>query len=187
MSFEFSVVRGETVARAVEADLPGCVEVVRGAYLAHHHRQTVNPRSSFLRFPDAPRNRIIALPAHLGGDDGVSGIKWIASYPGNVSAGIPRASAVLLLNRTNDGYPFACVEASIVSAARTAASAVLAAEAMVGRRRVASLGIVGTGLIARYVYRFFAGTGWRAGAVLLHDLDRARADQFAARVCQGEL
>ena len=88
---------------------------------------SVNPQSVFLRFPDRPNARIIGLPSHLSAPWEVSGIKWIASYPDNIRAGLPRASAVLIINSHEHGYPLACLEASIISAARTAASAVLAA------------------------------------------------------------
>ena len=59
----------------------------------------------------------------LRGEPGVAGIKWIGSFPDNVARNVPRASAVLLLNDFETGYPFACLEAAQISAARTAASA----------------------------------------------------------------
>ena len=100
----------------------------------------------------------------------MAGLKWIASYPGNVERGFPRASAVLVLNRYDTGYPFAILESSIISAARTAASAVLAADWLSGRsRRARSLGIVGTGFIARHIYEFLIGTGWAIDEVRLYD------------------
>jgi len=159
---------------------------VRDAYLAHEDRRTVNPSSIFLRFPDRPSARIIALPSHLGHPWQVSGLKWIASYPENTRHGFPRASAVLVLNSNDNGYPFACLEASVISAARTAASAVLAANHLGNRDRQArSLGIVGTGLIARYVYQFLVGTKWEIENVRLYDLARVEAERFGARVCEG--
>jgi N-[(2S)-2-amino-2-carboxyethyl]-L-glutamate dehydrogenase len=153
----FSVISGKTAHRVIHEDLDGCIEVIRAAYATHDRQQTVNPQSVFLRFPDRPNARIIGLPAHISEPVPVSGIKWIASYPDNVKSGFPRASAALLLNSHVHGYPFACIEASVISAARTAASAVLAARALVGGTRVPTLGIIGAGLIARYVYKFLIG------------------------------
>jgi ornithine cyclodeaminase len=139
----------------------------------------VNPPSSFLRFPDRPADRIIALPASLGGRFRVDGLKWISSFPGNVASGLPRASAVLILNDHDTGYPLACLEASIISATRTAALAASAAERLTrGRPRPARIGFIGTGLIARYVHTFLAGTGWTFDEIGLHDLSRESAAGF---------
>ena len=141
--------------------------------------ETVNPPSLFLRFPDRPNARIITLPAHLGGDDAVTGMKWVASFPDNIVQGIPRASAVLLLNHPDTGYPFACVEGSIISAARTAASAALGAFWLNGRRKtVDCLGIIGTGLIARYIFEFMIGAGWQIGRLMIFDARRDYAERF---------
>src|SRR5438552_15630762 len=155
MQFELSIINGKSVLDIIRAHRAECIDVVRNAYLAHAKGQSVNPHSYFLRFPEKPDCRIIALPAFLGDGFGVAGLKWIASYPGNVQRGFPRASAVLVLNSYETGYPFAILESSIISAARTAASAPLAAYWLSGQsRRAPSLGIVGTGFIARYVYEF---------------------------------
>ena len=131
----------------------------------------MNPPSYFLRFPDRPTARIIALPASLGGQVRVDGLKWISSFPDNVAAGIPRASAVLILNDHDTGYPFAVLESSIISATRTAASAALGADRLSrGRTRPSRVGFIGTGLIARYIHTFLAGTGWEFDEIGVHDL-----------------
>src|SRR5262249_25540332 len=92
---------------------------------------------------------------------------------------IPRASAVLVLNRTDTGYPFACLEASIISAARTAASAVMAAQALsAGQRAIGSLGVVGPRPFAPYIYTFLIKLGWKAERVHLFDLDPAESERF---------
>ncbi|MFJ6194947.1 2,3-diaminopropionate biosynthesis protein SbnB [Micromonospora sp. NPDC092111] len=175
-----TVVTAAELAAVIEADRSACLDAVRRCYLVHDEAATALPHSSFLRFPQLPRDRIIALPAYLGGDFDVAGIKWIASFPGNTAHGIPRASAVLLLNDLATGHPYACLEASLISATRTAASAVLGAEELVGGRQVGSVGFVGTGLIAEHVRRFLRDLDWRIGEYRLFDLDPAAAERFAA-------
>jgi 2,3-diaminopropionate biosynthesis protein SbnB len=184
MDFELSIINGKTVFDIVRVHRDECVGIVRDAYLAHDHGQSVNPDSYFLRFPGKPDCRIIALPAYLGDGFDIAGLKWIASYPGNVQRGFPRASAVLVLNNYETGYPFAILESSIISAARTAASAVLAAHWLSGQScRANSLGIVGTGFIARYVYEFLVDTGWTIEEVRLHDRSRVESEKFRNTVC----
>jgi 2,3-diaminopropionate biosynthesis protein SbnB len=187
MKFELSIINGKMVSDVIQSGREACIDVVREAYLAHAEGRTVNPDSYFLRFPDKPDCRIIALPAYIGNGFDVAGLKWIASYPGNITRGFPRASAVLVLNSYDTGYPFAILESSIISAARTAASAVLAAEWLNGRSRAArSLGIVGTGFIARYVYDFLIGTGWTIDEVVLHDVSPDESAKFLTTVCRGD-
>jgi N-[(2S)-2-amino-2-carboxyethyl]-L-glutamate dehydrogenase len=185
VQFEFSIINGKTVFDIIHAHRDECVGIVRDAYLAHADGRSVNPDSYFLRFPEKPNCRIIALPAYLGNGFDVAGLKWIASYPANIQRGFPRASAVLVLNNYETGYPFAILESSIISAARTAASAALAADSLSGQsRRAHSLGIVGTGFIARYVYEFLVDTGWEIEEVRLHDLTPLESEKFRNTACR---
>ncbi|MBL1084167.1 2,3-diaminopropionate biosynthesis protein SbnB [Streptomyces actinomycinicus] len=167
----FAVISGAQVQEALTGHEKELVALVETTYRLHGAGDSVNPPSYFLRFPDRPTARIIALPASLGGSVHVDGVKWISSFPENVSAGLPRASAVLILNDHDTGYPFACLESSVISATRTAASAALAADWLSRTRsRPTRVGFVGTGLIARYIHTFLAGTGWTFDAVGVHDL-----------------
>src|ERR671915_406834 len=187
MHFELSIVNGKTVFDIIRAGRGECIEVVREAYLAHAEGRSVNPDSYFLRFPEKPDCRIIALPAYLGNGFDVAGLKWIASYPGNIQRGFPRASAVLVLNSYETGYPFAILESSIISAARTAASAALAAYWLNGQaRRAHALGIVGTGFIARYVYDFLIETGWSFEEVRLYDKSPIESEKFRTTACRPD-
>ena len=169
----FAVISGSQVQRALAGRESEIVALVEATYRWHAAGESVNPPSYFLRFPDRPTARIIALPASLGGEVHVDGLKWISSFPGNVAAGIPRASAVLILNDRATGYPFAVLESSIISATRTAASAALAADALTRTRgRPTRIGFVGAGLIARYVHTYLTGTGWSFDRIGVYDLVR---------------
>jgi ornithine cyclodeaminase len=175
----FAVISGAQVQEALLGREKQIVELVEAAYQLHGAGASVNPPSYFLRFPDRPAARIIALPASIGGQVRVDGLKWISSFPENVAAGVPRASAVLILNDHDTGYPFACLESSIISATRTAASAALAADWLSrGRGRPNRVGFFGAGLIARYIHTFLAGTGWSFDEIGVHDLSADSAAGF---------
>jgi 2,3-diaminopropionate biosynthesis protein SbnB len=177
--FAFQVMGGQDVRAVIEASRPRIFDRVRQTYLAHHNGETINPNSLFLRFPDKPGARIIALPALVRADRPVAGVKWIGSFPDNVEHNIPRASAVLLLNDFETGYPFACLEAAQISAARTAASAALGAQELHGARAARRVAVIGAGVISRTVLEFFRALDWTVDEVAVHDLEPAYARKAA--------
>jgi 2,3-diaminopropionate biosynthesis protein SbnB len=152
------ILKGDEILSLLRGRELELIEMVRAAYLAHAREESMLPHSVFLRFPRDAKNRIIALPAYLGAEFRVAGIKWIASFPENLAAGIDRASGVMVLNSMETGRPIALLEGSIISAKRTAASAVLAARSLHADSPTA-LGLIGCGLInyeiARFLLRVF--------------------------------
>jgi 2,3-diaminopropionate biosynthesis protein SbnB len=182
--FELSVVSGTAIRGIIAEARPEIVDEVRETYLTHAAGDTVNPDSYFLRFPDRPDSRIIALPARLGGRRQVAGIKWIASFPSNIERNIPRASAVLVLNDAETGYPFAFLEASQISAARTAASAALAAQELTGGRTADRFAVIGGGVIAKTVLDFLAAQGWSIGRLAVYDREPRYARNLAAHAAR---
>lgn len=119
------------------------------------------------------------MPGHLGGAVQKSGIKWISSFPDNRASNLARASAVLILNDATTGYPLACIEASLISATRTAASAALAAEHISPTPFKGTLGIIGTGVIARTTIEWLLFRNWDFSKISLFDVDRNEAERFS--------
>ncbi len=176
---QLGVIGADTIARMITQDMNGVLSRVREAYTALDAGVAVNPPSLFLRPPERPNSRIIALPAHMGRPHLVSGIKWISSYPDNARRNLPRASAVLILNDGETGYPYACLEGAAISAARTAASALLAAEALCGpSKRVGTVGVVGNGVISRTFVRFLLGSGWQVRELVIYDTNSGAQAAF---------
>jgi len=161
------------------------IGVVRAAYETHAAGASSLPNSNFLRFPSAPQNRIIALPAYLGGQFDDAGLKWVSSFPGNLEEGLDRASAVVILNSARTGRPEAIIEGSIISAKRTAASAALAAQHLTHGRMSSPTGLVGCGFINFEIMRFLLAALPESRAFHLFDLDEGRAHKFKQR-CQDK-
>lgn len=184
ISNDLLVLSGPEVRRLLEGREREVMQAVRQAYIAHQAGQSFLPHSVFVRFPGRVKERIIALPGYLGGEAETAGIKWVSSFPGNHDLGISRASAIMVLNSLETGRPEVVLEGSLVSAARTAASAALAADALHAPGAIETLGVVGCGLINREIVRFVAALGRPIGRIVAYDLDAARARQFCATLAE---
>ncbi|MFG2113816.1 2,3-diaminopropionate biosynthesis protein SbnB [Streptomyces sp. NPDC048718] len=164
------------------------IELVADAYRLHDEGATALPHSTFLRFPEEQhaRDRIIGLPAYRGGSAPVAGMKWIASFPGNVAAGLERASASITLNSLENGRPTAFLEGSVISAKRTAASAALAARVLTEGNPPTGVVLVGCGVISLEILRFLAAALPGLTEAVCYDMDPARAEAFTG-ICAAEV
>ena len=108
------------------------------------------PIKPYLRYGDL-KNRIIAMPAYIGGSFHTAGIKWIASFPDNIWKEKPRAHSVLILNDADNGEPFAVLNSALPSIVRTAAVSGVIIDRYVQNRANMSytVGIIGWGPIGR--------------------------------------
>ena len=173
---------GREVSEILKGQELEVVRHVAQAYACHARAQTSIPHSAFLRFRENPQNRIGCLPAYLGGEFDVAGMKWIASFSGNVAEGIERASGLIILNSMKTGRPEAVIEGSLISAQRTAASAALAADVLHNWNNDDALGILGCGRINLEIVRFVTAMRPVLRRIFVFDLDPARAREFASRV-----
>jgi N-[(2S)-2-amino-2-carboxyethyl]-L-glutamate dehydrogenase len=173
-----AILRGSEVQAVLAGRELELIQAVRMAYETHGDGDSSLPHSTFLRFPGQPQDRIIALPAYLGGECRIAGVKWVSSFPDNLHLGIDRASAVVILNSPQTGRPEAVLEGSVISAKRTAASAALAAQCLLSGSKVDRVGIIGCGLINFEIARFLLAVFPEAEDFVLFDKDEARAKQF---------
>ncbi len=175
---DIAILRGAEVRAVLAGRELELIQAVRIAYETHGDGDSSLPHSTFLPFPGQPRDRIIALPAYLGGAYRIAGVKWVSSFPDNLHLGVDRASAVVILNSPQTGRPEAVLEGSVISAKRTAASAALAAQCLLSDNKVGRVGMIGCGLINFEIARFLLAVFPEAETFVLFDKDEARAKQF---------
>src|SRR5262249_44947908 len=125
--------------------------------------------------PAYPAGDFRAMPA-LG--SGYALLKWITSFPGNPARGLPTVTGVVLLSDASDGHLVAVLDAASITALRTGAAAVLAAETL-GRADAETAAVVGAGVNGKAAARTFIARG-RAAA--LYDADTSRAAAAAAEL-----
>lgn len=109
-------------AMSMEAALQDLEEVFRlydkGDYLLPGKVVMKRPEKN----SEETTGRINAMPAYIGGDFHMSGIKWIGSGPQNpFKYGLPRASAIIVLNDPVTMVPVAIMDGTVISAMRTGA------------------------------------------------------------------
>jgi ornithine cyclodeaminase/alanine dehydrogenase-like protein (mu-crystallin family) len=166
-------------ARHVEAAVAPdrAVQAVREAFVAYARGEWSMPPKVYV--PAYPAGDFRAMPA-LGARHAL--LKWVTSFPGNPARGLPTVTGLVVLSDASTGALRAVFDAAAVTALRTGAAAVLAAEAL-GRGDAQTAAVIGAGINGQAAARTFAALGRE---VLLWDVDaeraRTAAGQLGARV-----
>jgi ornithine cyclodeaminase/alanine dehydrogenase-like protein (mu-crystallin family) len=145
---------------------------VRDAFVAYARGEWTMPPKVYV--PAYPAGDFRAMPA-LGAGHAL--LKWVTSFPGNPDRGLPTVMGLVLLSDASDGAPKAVLDAGAVTALRTGAAAVLAAETL-AREGWDTAAVVGTGINGQAAARTFSALG---RPPLLFDLDRERAHAAAEK------
>jgi alanine dehydrogenase len=166
---------GEHVRAAVSPTR--AVDAVRDAFVAYARGEWTMPPKVYVAA--YPAGDFRAMPA-LGG--GYALLKWVTSFPGNPARGLPTVSGLVLVSSAEDGRLVAMLDAAAVTAIRTGAAAVLAAETL-GRPDAETTAVVGAGVNGEAVALTFAARG-RSPLVWDVDVERAAAvaDRAGGRV-----
>ncbi len=159
-------------ARHVEAAVSpsAAVDAVRDAFIAYARGEWTMPPKVYV--PAYPAGDFRAMPA-LGAGHAL--LKWVTSFPGNPARGLPTVTGLVLLSDASDGSLRAVLDTASVTALRTGAAAVLAAETL-ARTDAGIAAVVGAGVNGRAVARTFLGRG---RDVWIWDIDAARAQAAA--------
>jgi len=183
MNNNLHIITADTVREILDQYPLELYEIIKNSYILHDQQGSISAPSSFLFFPHRPESRIIALPAAIRPNqekfNEISGIKWIASYPNNKLKHMPRASAIIILNHPDTGFPMVCMEGSLISATRTALSGIVGAEYLYNKDKICkSLGLVGNGFIAKHIVKYLFLLGWKIENIHLYDKFTSSVEDF---------
>jgi len=165
------VFSAEQVRAAVSPER--ALEAVRDAFVAYARGEWTMPPKVYV--PAYPAGDFRAMPA-LGAGHAL--LKWVTSFPGNPAQGLPTVMGVVLLSDASNGSLRAALDAGAVTALRTGAAAVLAAETL-GRSHAQTAAVVGSGVNGIAAARTFLARG---RDVLLYDVDPERAERAASEL-----
>ncbi len=148
-------------------------DAVRTAFEAHAHGTWSMPSKVYVT--NYPAGDFRAMPA-IG--DGHALLKWVTSFPGNPTRGLPTVTGLVLLSDAEDGRLLAVLDAAAVTALRTAAAGVLAADTLC-RAEASSYAVVGCGVNGAETARMLVAHGVTP---LVWDVDEARRAFVAERL-----
>lgn len=158
------------------------VDVIGNALSTKDQGDFAQPIKPYLRYRDL-KNRIIAMPAFVGGETDTAGIKWIASFPSNLDKSIPRAHAVTVLNNSLTGEPMCILNSTLISGIRTAAVSGLVLQRYLDSRKSKvkklNAGVIGLGPIGRlHIQMLNSLLGERLDTIYVFDKRTIDISQF---------
>jgi alanine dehydrogenase len=165
------VFRATDVERAVSPH--EAYDAVRQAFEAHARQAWSMPSKVYVS--NYPAGDFRVMPA-IG--DGHALLKWVTSFPGNPARGLPTVTGLVLLSDAEDGRLLAVLDAAAVTALRTAAAGVLAADTLC-RSEASLYAVIGAGVNGAETVRMLVAHGV---VPLVWDIDEARRRFVAERL-----
>ena len=124
-----------------------CITVMEEALTALARGEVHNPLRQVVRAPGAP-GMLGLMPAWRGGATPFYGLKEVCVFPENPKRGLDTHVGAVILHSGETGEPLAFMNASAITAIRTAAVSAVATK-LLARKEAAVLAILGAGVQAR--------------------------------------
>jgi len=124
-----------------------CAEAMADVLAAHARGEALMPLRSVASFEGAA-GVLGTMPAWRGGSDPVFSLKSVCVMPGNPARGLDAHQGIVMLFDGSTGVPWAMLDASAVTAVRTAAVSAVATR-LLARPDARVLAILGAGVQAR--------------------------------------
>lgn len=124
-----------------------CIPLMREALIALAAGKVHQPLRTIIRPPDA-KGIIGLMPTYMSGDAAAFGLKAVCVFPGNPAQGMDAHQGGVLLFSAETGELLATMNASAITAIRTAAVSGVATD-LLARVDACNLAILGSGVQAR--------------------------------------
>ena len=178
----------EDVIAAGGLDMAAAVDDLDEVFRLHGSGDYVLPEKIVLDWeepaPGELHHHINIMPGYLGGRFDVVGLKNIASFPRNpYHHGLPRASALVILQDTEIGVPLAVMDGTLISAIRTGAASGVGAKYL-ARDGVTRVGLIGAGVQCRTQLMAVKVARPSIKEGLIFDIRRDRAEAFVEEMNQ---
>lgn len=125
--------------------LAEAIEAVESAFKDKAEGHAVMPPKLIVPLPGGDFR---AMPAYLP-KQGVAGVKVVNSHPNNRQKGLPTVMAILVMVEPETGFPLAVIEATYLTALRTAAAGALGTKSL-ARHNSRKLAVLGAGTQGRF-------------------------------------
>jgi ornithine cyclodeaminase/alanine dehydrogenase len=126
---------------AINLDFDSVLSVTEKALGEHARKAFEMPPKPGIH--PSPGTFLHAMPAYLP-NFRAAGMKWVSGFPENAAKGLPVITGLLVLNDPETGFPLCIMDATWITAIRTAAVSTLAAKCFLPKNS-RLLGIIGAG------------------------------------------
>ena len=152
-----------------------CIDLVRAALVSFSRGDAVQPLRTILRLPDGA-GALGLMPAYLG-DPKSFGLKVVSVMPGNSGTPYDSHQGVVMLFGVMHGEPVAILDATAITALRTAAASAVATDVL-ARQDAGDLALLGSGAQAQTHLAAMA-TVRRLRRIRIWSRTRANAERFS--------
>jgi ornithine cyclodeaminase/alanine dehydrogenase-like protein (mu-crystallin family) len=128
-------------------DMEGCIEAMAGVLEALARGELYQPLRS-IAFPPGETSGIGLMPSHRSGPDAAYALKTICLFPDNPTRGLDAHQGTVTLFSGETGQVRALMNASAITAIRTAAVSAVATR-LLARENASELAIIGSGVQGR--------------------------------------
>lgn len=180
----------EEVIKCGGLDMEKTLDDIEKFFSLEAKGEVIFPSKTILRWGDIKseetKGRINSMPAYVGGDINIPGIKWIGSAPLNpVKYNLPRASAIIVLNDPDKLVPIAIIDGTLISAMRTGAVTGIGAKYL-AQNDSEIIGLIGAGVQNKTQLMALNKVLNNLKKIIVYDMYKQRTYSWAEKM-SGEL